>query len=116
MERAAGGAVEGHEGLALVGDADGGDGGSGALLGEAAGQLGQGGSDGVPDLVGVVLHPARAGEVLGELAVHDVGDPGAGIDGEGPDAGGAGIDGDDDGGVGRHGQCGWGVRVTRGRR
>ena len=56
--------------------------------------LGQGGAHGVPDLGGVVLDPAGPGEVLGQLAVGDVADPGVLVDGEGADAGRARIDGD----------------------
>ena len=87
-------AVEGHEGLALVGDADGGH--RVAPLGQTGAELGQGGADGVPDVVGVVLDPAGAGEVLGQLPVGDVADPGLLVDGEGAHAGRARIDGDDD--------------------
>ncbi len=84
--------VEGDERLPLVGDADGGD--PCARSGEAASELGQGGPDRVPDLLRVVLDPARAGEVLGELPVGHVGDPALPVEGEGADAGGAGVDGD----------------------
>ena len=95
VQRPAGAAVEGDEGLALVGDADGGDGlGGGPGFGEAGGDLGEGGADGGPDLVGVVLHPARLGEVLGQLAVGDVDDAGLLVDDQGADAGRARIDGD----------------------
>ena len=69
-------------------------------LGQAGADLGQGGPDGLPDLGGVVLDPARAGEVLGQLPVGDVGDPGLLVDGEGAHAGRARIDGDDDPGHG----------------
>ena len=65
-------------------------------LGQAGADLGQGGPDGGPDLGGVVLDPARAGEVLGQLPVGDVGHPGLLVDGEGAHAGRARIDGDDD--------------------
>ena len=79
--------------LVLVRDADGRHGLAG--LGEAAPDLGQRGPDRVPDLGGVVLDPARPGEVLGQLAVGDVGHPGVLVDHQGADAGRARIDGDD---------------------
>ncbi len=84
--------IEGDERLALVGDADGGD--LCSRSGEAASELGQGGPDRIPDLLRTVLDPARAGEVLGELPVGHVGDPAPLVDGDGADAGGAGVDGD----------------------
>ena len=87
-------AVERHEGLTLVGDADGGDG--AARRGQATADLGQGGPYGLPDLGGIVFHPARAGEVLRQLPVGDVGDPGLLVDGQGADAGRTRIDGDHD--------------------
>ena len=94
VERLAGGAVERYEGLALVGDADGGDLLAGGGLGQAGADLGEGGADGGPDLVGVVLHPPRVREVLGQLAVGNVGDPGLLVDDQGADAGRSRIDGD----------------------
>ena len=78
-------AVEGDQGLALVGDADGGH--RLARLGQAGAHLGQGGPHGLPDLERVVLHPARAGEVLGQLPVGDVGDLAGLVDGQGAHAG-----------------------------
>jgi hypothetical protein len=90
-ERLAAAAVEGHQGLALIGDADGGHGVAG--LGQPGTHLGQGGHDGLPDLGGIVLDPPRSGEVLGQLPVGDVDDLGPLVDHEGPDTGGAGIDG-----------------------
>ena len=69
---------------------------------ESAGHLGQGVAHQAPDLVGVVLDPARAREVLGQLPVGDVHHPGLLVDDQGPDAGGAGVDGDADGGAGGH--------------
>ena len=65
-------------------------------LGQAGADLGQGGPHGAPDLGGVVLDPAGAGEVLGQLPVGDVGDPGLLVDDQGAHAGRARIDGDDD--------------------
>ncbi len=99
VQRPAAAAVERDHGLALVGDADGGDGlgggpGSGSALGQAVADLGQGGADGLPDLVGVVLDPPGSGEVLGQLAVGDVDDAGLLVDDQGADAGRARIDGD----------------------
>ena len=94
VERPSAGAVEGDEGLALVGDADGGHG--VAPLDQAGPELGQRGADAAPDLLGVVLHPAGSGEVLRQLPVGDIGHPGLLVDREGPDPGGARIDGDDD--------------------
>ena len=91
----AGRAVEGDQGLALVGDADGGH--RLAGLGQAGAHLGQGGPHGLPDLGGVVLDPAGAGEVLGQLPVGHVGDPGRLVEGQGAHAGRARIDGDDPG-------------------
>ena len=102
VQRPARRAVERHQGLALVGDADGRDG--LARLGKAAPDLGQGGQDGGPDLGRVVLDPARPGEVLGQLPVGDVGHSGVLVDHEGADAGRARIDGDDLG----H----WGLTLT----
>ncbi len=84
--------VEGDERLPLVGDADSRDG--FARVGEAAAELVQSESDRVPDLRGVVLDPAGAGEVLRELPVGDVGDPAPLVHGEGSHACGAGVDGD----------------------
>ena len=92
-ERAAGLALPDQRRLALVGDADRGDvggGDAGALDGAAAG-----GGDGGPDVVGVVLDPARVGEVLRELLL------GAGdrlhplVEDDRPARGGALVDGED---------------------
>ena len=94
VQRLPGRAVEGHERLALVRDAEGGD--PVAPLGQAGAELGQGVADGVPDLTGVVLDPAGPGEVLGQLRVGEVGDPGLLVDREGAHPGRARIDGDDD--------------------
>ena len=93
VERPPAGAVEGHQRLSLVGDADGRHGLAG--LGEACPHLGQRGPHGVPDLGRVVLDPARPWEVLGQLPVGDVGDPGPLVDDQGTHAGRARIDGDD---------------------
>ena len=88
-------AVEGHDGLALVGDADGGDrvARRSARRPPTSARVAR---DGVPDLGGVVLDPAGAGEVLGQLPVGDVDDPGLLVDGQGAHPGRARIDGDDD--------------------
>ena len=99
VQRPAARAVEGDQRLALIGDADGRHGLAG--LGEACPHLGQGGPHGLPDLGRVVLDPARPGEVLGQLPVGDVGDPGPLVDDQGPYAGRARIDGDDLGHGGR---------------
>ena len=93
VQGAAGGAVEGDQRLALVGDADGGHGVAGA--GQAGPHLGQGGPHGVPDLGRTVLDPAGPGEVLGQLPVGDVGHLGPFVDHQGAHARRAGIDGDD---------------------
>ena len=90
VQRPAVGAVEGDQRLALIGDPDGRHGAPG--LGEAAPDLGQRGAHGVPDLDGVVLDPSRAREVLGDLAVGDVDDPGLLVHHQCPHAGRPGID------------------------
>ena len=59
-------------------------------------------ADARPDLVRVVLHPAGARVVLGELAVGHVDHPGPVVDHQGPDPGGPGVDGDGHGGAGGH--------------
>ncbi len=94
VQRTSGRAVEGHQRLALVGDADGRDG--VAPFGQAGADLGQGVADRGPDLGGVVLDPAGPGEVLGQLPVGDVGHPALPVDGEGAHPCRARIDGDDD--------------------
>ena len=91
VQRPAVGAVEGDQRLALIGDPDGRHG--AARLGEAAPDLGQRGAHGVPDLDGVVLDPPRAGEVLGDLAVGHVDDPGLLVHHQCPHTGRPGIDG-----------------------
>ena len=88
--RSAGGLVEGHHGLALIGDADRGD-----LAGiESAGHLAQGLGDEAPDLFGVVLDESRRWIGLAKLAVGDVDHAGLGIEDESSDPRGTGIDGD----------------------
>ena len=91
VQGAPGGTVERHQRLALVRDADGRHG--PARLGEAASDLGQGGTHRLPDLDRAVLHPSRAREELRELPVGDVDHLGALVDDEGADARRAGIDG-----------------------
>ena len=91
VQGAAAVAVEGDQGLALVGDPNGRDGLVG--VGEAGSDLGQGGKDALEDLGGVVFDPARSGEILGEFAVGDVADPAAFIDDDGPYPGGPSVDG-----------------------
>ena len=99
VQGAAARAVPGHDGLALVGDADGRHGGAGRL--EVRRHLGEGDDHGIPDLAGVVLDPSGLGEVLGDLAVGDVGDGPGLVDDEGPDAGRPRVDGDHAGHGGR---------------
>ena len=99
--RATGPPVPGHHRLALVGDAQGGGHPPGPL--QAAGHVGERLAHQRPDLVGVVLHPAGPGEVLGQLAVGPVDLGTAPVEHLGPDAGGAGVDGDDHGVGGGHG-------------
>ena len=71
-------------------------------VGQPSGHLGQGRPHRVPDLVGVVLDPARPGEVLGELAVGHVDDPSPLVHHQRPHPGGPGVDGDGDGRAGGH--------------
>jgi hypothetical protein len=93
VHRLAAAALPQHRGLALVGDADGGD--------LAGSQLGQGQGlrervgDRAPDLLGVVLDPARPGIVLLELAVAAAAQAQLVVEDEHGGAGGALIDGDD---------------------
>ena len=101
--------VPGDHGLALVGDAHG-DGFPPGLR-QPGGHLADGGPDEGPDLGGIVLDPARAREVLGELAVCGVDHPGSVVHHQGPHAGGAGVDGEHDGGAG-HGFGTLGSRRT----
>ena len=80
-----------HGGLALVGEADGGD----AAAVVAAQRLAARGQRRLPDLLRLVLHPAGPGEVLRELLV-PAGHHAAGlVDHQRGDAGRAGIDRDD---------------------
>ena len=92
VEWPAGGAVPGHDGLALVGDPDGA--GHPAGIVEPSCHLGQGVAYRPPDLVGIVLDPPRPREELGQLLVGDVHHPGLLVDDQGTHPGGAGIDGD----------------------
>ena len=106
----AGGAIPQHRGLALVGDADGGhevvDGGAGARhhLRDRRGLRG-------PDLLGVVLHPARAGEVLGELALRRGDDAAVVIEQDGARAGRALVEGEHES---CHGNLSWAGRLHHG--
>ena len=92
VDRLAGGLVPHHRGFALVGDADGGD----VVPGQV--RLGQGRADHlagvVPDLGGVVLHPAGLREDL--LVLHLAGgdDAAAVVEDDGAGARGALVDGD----------------------
>jgi hypothetical protein len=91
-ERAAGVAVPDEGGLALVGDADGED----VLRRDAAaldGALADRGG-GRPEIVGVVLDPARAGVVLGELLLGGGDDPHRLVEQDRPGRGGALVDGE----------------------
>jgi hypothetical protein len=81
--------VPGHDRLPLVGDAQGGH-----RLVELGHELVGDGDDRVPDLLGVVLHPAGPGKVLGELLVAVAERRARLVDGKGADPGGAGVDGD----------------------
>jgi len=65
-DRPQGGAVPHHEGLTLVGDPDPGQRQARWLAGE---DLGGAVQHRLPDLLGIVLDPARLGEMLGDLAV-----------------------------------------------
>ena len=91
------GPVECHDGLALVGDADG----RHVDIGVPFHHLGQGLGHRPPDLLRVMLDPSRGGVRLGELAVGDVDDGARDINEEGADAGGSGVDGDHGGHVAR---------------
>ncbi len=93
VQRSTGRSVEGDDGLTLVGDADGGDRVTG--LAQAGAHLAQRLGDGVPDLVGIVLDPSGPREILGQLAVGDVGHSRPFVDGDGPHAGRAGVNCDD---------------------
>ncbi len=101
VQRAARAPVPGDDGLPLVGDPEGLC--HAAVFLETSRDLGKGGTDRRPDLVGVVLDPPGTGEVLGELAVGDVDDPCVGVDDEGTNPGGARVDGDGDRRGGAHG-------------
>ena len=76
MYRTAGGAIPHHRGLALIGDADGGD-----VRRRDVGllhRLAAGRERGLPDIVGLVFDPARRREVLREFLLGDRGDRGVG--------------------------------------
>jgi hypothetical protein len=73
----------------LIGDADGGH-----LAGvDPRGELAQHDLHRLPDVVGVVLDPARLREVLRELAVRRVDQAAVLVEGDGPHPRGAGVDG-----------------------
>jgi hypothetical protein len=95
VERAAIATIPSDGGFALVRDADGGDGISGVAA-EAIDELVQREADELPDLVGVVLHQSRSGEVLSELPIGEIHHVAVGADSECPHAGGPGVDGYDD--------------------
>ena len=87
VERLAGVFVPEEGGLALVGDAEGGDvgGGDARFFNGLAGGL----EDGLPDLGGVVLDPTGLGEVLGEFLLRDGEGAAAVVVDDGAGAGGA---------------------------
>ena len=93
VDRLAGAAVPHDRGLALVGDADAGQRlGVELRLGErAAADLDRG----RPDLLGVVLDPARLGEDLRQFLLRRRHRPARGIEHDGAGAGGALVDGED---------------------
>jgi len=91
VTRHTGALVPQHDGLALIGDADCGDG-----LIERGRQLGERAEDRLPDLFGVVLDPTRLGEVLGEFPIGETERRAGLVDGERAHAGGAGVDADHD--------------------
>ncbi len=82
--------VPGDGRLALVGDAEGGDG--LAPFGQAGRELGEGLLDEPPDLGGIVLDETGRGEVLGELPVGDAYHDGLLVDRESSHPGCPGID------------------------
>ena len=87
VHRAAGVAPPQHGGLALVGDADGGD--VGRREPRPHQRLLRHGELRGPDLVGVVLHPAWLRKVLGELALRHRHHAAAGVEDDGARAGSA---------------------------
>ena len=89
----AGAPVPDDDRLALVGDADRGDRLAGGV--QLADDLGQRLAGDAPDVVGVVLDPARLREVLRELAVRTRPRHAVVVDREGAHAGGARVDRDD---------------------
>ncbi len=92
------GAVPHHGGLALVGDADGGDipGGDARPLQRVA----AGGDGGDPDVLGFVLDPARGREVLRKFQLRRGGDGNVLAKHDGARRGGALVDGQHEGGHG----------------
>ena len=93
VDRPAGLAIPDHRGLALVGDADGGDVARPQL--RASERLGRHGDLRRPDLAGIVLDPAGLGKDLPELALADRDDLGVVIEDDGARAGGALVEGED---------------------
>ena len=93
VDRLAGARVPGEDGLTLVGDPD------RAQLRPLDSGVGDRGSchpaGHLPDLRGIVLDPARTGEVLFELRVAAAGDPTLEVEDEAGRAGGALVDGED---------------------
>ena len=89
MESLTGTAVPQHHGLALVGDPD-----RRHRLIQGGQQIRQGGGDGRPDLLGVVLNPPGAGKVLGKLPVAGPDRQTFRADGHGPNPCRARVEGD----------------------
>ena len=91
MHRLAGGAVPHHGGFALVGDADGGD----VFGGDARfpQRLAAGGDGGGPDVLRLVLDPARRRKMLREFLLRGRGDGNVGAKHDGARGCGALIDG-----------------------
>src|ERR1700722_6797505 len=96
VERSPRRAIEGHDGLPLVGEADGDR--PLAAFGQASAHLAECAADVLPDLSGVVLYPTGLGEVLRELSVGAVDHVPALVDGQCAHARRSGVDRKD----GRH--------------
>ena len=91
VARHAGARIPQHDGLALIGDADRGDG-----LIERGRELGERAENRLPDLFSVVLDPTRLREVLGEFPIGETERRAGLVDGERAHTGGAGVDADHD--------------------